>query len=106
MGFSLLFGVTHAQSTIDPICQVYGSIQGVFYDSFKKACSSSSSSEACNELLQTLHSEFNAATLSRPAYAEANIEGCKIVLRTIEEGIYFSIEGGASILAEAKKTTH
>ena len=85
-------------SNIDPICQVYGAVQGTGYDGFKKMCSKASSTEACENVLKALGDNFNMATLSREDYVQANVEGCKIVLQKTEDVIYWSIEGSANII--------
>lgn len=89
-----------AQDTITPMCEVYGTIQGVAYDAFVKSCSTFSSDEACQDLLQQLESSFNMAVLTREDYSEVNEQGCKIVLQASENAISFSIEGSAKLMKE------
>ena len=76
------------------ICRVYGKVQGMAYDRMVKICSATGSSESCKDLLEELKNSFNMAVSSKEEYIETNVMACNLTMNVLEDGIYFTIEGG------------
>lgn len=83
----LAYGQTN--SNVEPICRVYGKVQGVYYDGFLKACYSVSSEAACKDLADELAKSMGIASAKRNDYDNANYESCRILHTAYEDGIEF-----------------
>jgi len=84
------------------ICRVYGKVQGIYFDAFTKACSTTSSDAACKDLMDELEKSFSIAVASREDYVAVNTVACDITLKKLQDGIMFTLETSSTAKAAMK----